>query len=117
MKNPRKLLRFAAEIALLKRGEFGKSFYFGAIAIRSDDTKVFASNGAPAIPVIQHHCEARIVRKLDRGATVYLARVLANGTWANSTPCPDCRRALKRAYVKRVYYTIGPDEWACIRLS
>lgn len=112
MKNPRKFLKLAAKIARIKLD--GRHFYHGAVAIRSDDVMVAACNGAPKQPCRQHHCESRIARKLDRGSVVYLTRTLANGEWANSKPCADCERALRRAYVKRIYYTVSADEWACM---
>lgn len=112
MKNPRKYLKIAAKIARAKKDD--RNFFLGAIAIRDDDTIVSAYNGAPKYPTPQHHCEARLCRKLDKGATVYLARTLYDGSWANSHPCEDCLRTLRRACVKKVFYTIAPEEWGCI---
>lgn len=83
-------------------------YYFGAIAYRSDGTIVHAINGAPTHPTPAHHCEARLVRKLDRGAVVYLARTLHDGTWAQARPCPDCHRSLAACTVRAVFYTTGP---------
>jgi deoxycytidylate deaminase len=63
------------------------------------------------------HAEARICRKIDVGATVAVVRVGANGEWANSKPCKNCAKCMQRMGVKRVYYSIGPDEYAVMILS
>lgn len=109
----KKLLKRAA-----KMSRFGvddkKTFYFAAIAIRGDDVTVASYNGNQKFPTPEHHCEARLVRKLDRDAIVYLARTTADGNWAMSRPCADCMRALRRARVKKVYFTIAPNEYGCI---
>lgn len=116
MKNKvRKFLNVAAKIARLREDE--RNFFIGAVAIRADDVTVYAYNGAPKFPTPEHHCEARLCRKLDKGATVYVARTTADGRWAMSKPCPDCERALRRAKVRKVFYTVGPDEYGCLELS
>lgn len=112
MKNPRKRLTLAAKVARL--GKDNRSYCLGAIAFRSDDVMVSAYNGHSGCPEPTSHCEARLVRKLDQGATIYLARVTKNGQWANSKPCPDCMRALRRAKVKKVFYTLAPEQWASL---
>ena len=91
-----------------------RNFCLGAVAIRNDDVMVFAYNGNSVIPDHKTHCEARLVRKLDKGATVYLARTTANGQWANSKPCPNCMRALRRAKIRKVYYTSAPNYWEAL---
>lgn len=112
MASIKKLLQLAANIARIKIDD--RCFCLGAVAIRNDDVMVYAYNGAPKEPCPQHHCEARLVRKLDKGATVYLARTTSNGNWANSKPCKYCEMTMRKAKVKRVYYTTGPDEWNCL---
>lgn len=109
MANHRKMLELAAEVSKLK--DDNRTYRLGAVAIRGDDVLVSAYNGYPGVPTPPAHCEARLVRKLDKGAVVYLTRLSREGQWANSKPCPDCLRAMRRARVKRVYYTSGPNEW------
>lgn len=106
------MLKLAAKIARLKMD--GRCFCLGAIAVRADDVLVYAYNGAPKEPCHLHHCEARLARKLDKGAMVYLARTTSDGRWANSKPCAYCERLLRKCMVKRVYYTTGPDQWECL---
>lgn len=107
--SPKKLLQLAAKVSRLK--DDTRNYCLGAVAIRDDDVMVYAYNGHAGVPTPQVHCEARLCRKLDKGAIVYLARTTTNGKWANSKPCGDCMRALKRAAVKKIYYTTGPNEW------
>ncbi len=91
----------------------------GAVGIRGDGAIVTASNG----PVIifndekkgsfpEAHAEIRLSRKLDVGSIVYVARVRkGDGMYGNARPCKDCRTALKARGVKKVFYTIGPNEY------
>lgn len=106
-----RMLTLAADISRLK--DDGRRFFHGAVAWRGDGVLVSAVNGNPKFPDPYHHCERRLTRKLDKGSTVYLARVLADGTWANSKPCYDCELALKSSSVKRIFYTTGPQTYSC----
>ena len=112
MKNPRKMLELASTIAHAKVDQ--RTFRFGGVAIRDDDVLVYACNGRTHIPTPSAHCEARLVRKLDKGATVYIVRLSKDGQWANSKPCPDCVRAMRRVQVKKVYYSTGVGAWDCL---
>jgi len=112
--NVKKLLQMAADYSNLRKDL--RTFRLGAVAIRKDDVMVYACNGNSQIPNPSAHCEARLVRKLDRGATVFLARTNALGQWACSKPCPSCQRKLRRAKVKKVYYTLGINEYGVLEL-
>lgn len=93
-----------------------RNYFLGAVGIRSDGTSVIAWNGNPKFPTRQHHCEYRLGRKLSKGSVAYIARTLADGTWANAKPCNDCEKYLMSRGVVRVYYTLGPSEFGCIVL-
>lgn len=109
----KELLNQAAKVALLKDDD--RYFKLGAIGVRFDGTKVNAYNGNTiGGKVPSAHCEARLSRKLDRGATVFLARITADGQWANSKPCASCRSYLSAVRTKRVVYTIGPNEYGIL---
>lgn len=99
----------AAYYSRLKKDN--RNFFLGAVGERADGTLVFACNGSQKIVTPKHHCEYRLSRKLDKGSTVYVARTLSDYTWANSSPCVPCQNALRAIGVRRVYYTIGPDEF------
>jgi tRNA(Arg) A34 adenosine deaminase TadA len=108
------MLQEAAIVSRLKRDD--RRFYIGAVGIRSDGTKVRACNGNPKEPTRQHHCEFRLSRKLDREATVYVARTCADGSLGLARPCPDCTKALRYSGVRKVYYTITDGEYGVLSL-
>ena len=110
----RRMLNLAAKISRLKKDD--RQYFLGAVGERSDGTCVFSYNGAPPEPCAEHHCEFRLSRKLDVLATVYLARTGADGRWLNSRPCPPCQTRMKSVRVKKIYYTVGPQEYACLTL-
>lgn len=110
----KRMLKLAARVSRLKRDE--RRYYLGAVAERSDGIIVCAQNGSPPEPCAEHHCEFRLTRKLNKWSTVYLARTIANGVWANSRPCRTCQIAMKSIKVKEVYYTVGPDQYGCLKL-
>jgi deoxycytidylate deaminase len=91
-----------------------KSFYVACIAKRADGATVNSINHCVhGQPIPEHHAEARVLRKCDYGATLYVARVLRRDkeTWANAKPCGRCQALIRNYGVKKVYYTIGPNEW------
>jgi tRNA(Arg) A34 adenosine deaminase TadA len=87
-----------------------RNFLVGAVGIRSDGTLVAAVNSIVQVPTPSAHAESRLCRKLDYGATVYVARITKTGDIALSKPCPRCEGALRAHGVKKVYYTIGNTE-------
>ena len=62
---------------------------------------------------ISIHAEADAIRRCghSRGATIYVARIGRNGEVAMSKPCDHCQELLERHGIKKVVYTIGPNEW------
>lgn len=112
MASVKKYLKIAAKLSRSKDDE--RRFFLGAVALRNDDVLVYSYNGAPKFPDRKHHCEARLARKLDKGAVVYLARTTSDGEWADSRPCGACEKTLRTCGVRKVFYTIGPSEYGCI---
>ena len=49
-------------------------------------------------------------------STVYVARLLRDGSWALAKPCAFCMYALAEANVARVMWTVAPGEGDCITL-
>jgi len=43
------------------------------------------------------------------GATIYVARILKDGSPAMSKPCLRCQKALRKAGIKKVFYTIDSE--------
>jgi deoxycytidylate deaminase len=115
MKNIIYYLNMAVDVSI-RRNDF-RNFRVGSVGIRGDGAVTTSYNGAPKFPTPNHHSEGRLCRKLDHGATVFVARITRNGLWAMSKPCYDCERAMRRVRVKRVYYTIAPEEYGCLILT
>ena len=98
-------LQLAAGVSRLK--DDNRTYFHGAVGIRKDGVIVCAYNGAPKEPEPRHHCESRILRKLGRGGVIYLVRTRADGSYADSTPCIYCQKAIKARDVSMVHYTTG----------
>lgn len=107
--NPMKLLEIAASVSRLKKDS--RTYFHGAVCVRNDGVLVAAQNGAPKFPDRMHHSEYRVLRKAGLYSVMYVARTLADGTWADSSPCTSCRKAIKSAKVSSVYYTEGPGTY------
>ena len=112
--NHKKYLEQAAKIALKK---LDRTYLMAALAVRKDGALISCRNGFPLEPNQLHHAEARLCRKLDTADTVFVARILRTGNiWAMARPCDVCQILLKSKRVKRVVYTIGPNEWGVLVL-
>jgi len=113
---PEHYLELAARYAV-RADERG--YQLGAVGLRKDGAIVLARNGPiPGEPddSLVAHAEHRLCRKLDIGATVYVARVSKAGQWAISRPCPVCFARLRARGVRRIYYTINANEYGSITL-
>lgn len=105
----------ARKLAAERKGN--KSFLLAAIGHRADGAWVSATNSISQVPDRHLHAEKRVVKKLDQGATVYVARIrLLDGEFAMARPCPDCYKALQSRKVKRVFYTIDAKSYGVIDL-
>lgn len=111
----RTLLRRAAEHAAKRRDE--RSYFVGAVGLRSDGAFVVASNGPSMAPCPSTHAEARLAQKLDMGATVWVARMTRGGNLALAKPCPNCERLLRLRGVERVVYSTGPTTYETLSWS
>jgi tRNA(Arg) A34 adenosine deaminase TadA len=100
-------------VQLAKDNSDDKSFHMACVAKRADGAIVSSVNHCVhGQPIPQHHAEARALRKCDYGSVLYVARVLKDKTtWGNAKPCKKCQALIKNMGVKRVYYTVGPNEW------
>jgi hypothetical protein len=89
-----------------------RTYLLGAIGIRGDGTIVRSLNGPSRVPAREAHAEYKLCRKLDHGATVFVARIrVGDGTFGNARPCQKCRKMLQSRKVKKVYYTIAHNEF------
>jgi hypothetical protein len=96
------------------------NYYVVAMGIRDDGARVFATNGHVCVPKCERlvvkvaHAEQRLLRKLDMGSTVYVARLRKDGSFGNAKPCSTCRRMLRSKRVTRAFYTLSDTEYGCI---
>lgn len=110
----KKYLILAKRVAL--KGDKKRRYKIGAVGIRTDGAIVIANNIRTRLQEPLAHAEARLSRKLDRGATVYVVRVLANGSFAIARPCCRCQRIMRFRGVKRCYYSINNREFGVLIL-
>lgn len=112
------LLLEAVKIAKEKYHEL-KRYQFGCIAKRADGTLVSSTNHYQNHQQFSHHAEARVLRKCDAGATLYIARVSKKDlkTWKIAKPCSRCRNLIRHHKIKEVYYTIAPNEYGYWEVS
>jgi deoxycytidylate deaminase len=100
----------AGRMAISKQDR--RTYLLGAIGVRGDGTMVRSMNSPSPIPNREIHAEYKLCRKLDHGATVYIARIrVGDGAFVNAKPCLACRKVLRSRRVKKVYYTIGENEY------
>ena len=108
------LLVLAAEVSLPTTDDDRRNYWLGAIGIRRDGVLVSAKNGAVFSTTTENyqlmpgsHAEGRCLRKLGKGGTIYVARVLKRtNDYAMARPCPMCMTLLCSAKIERAFYTI-----------
>ena len=103
----------AAQVARLRDDE--RIHQLGAVGVRADGVIVAAPNGPARHKLPEAHAEARLSRKLDAGAEVYVARATASG-YGMARPCRACQVRLRSKGVKRAYYTVSSDEYGVLEL-
>jgi cytidine deaminase len=108
-----KYLRIASHISI--KGSDLRRYRVGAVGVRRDGTVVYAWNGSVEIPTPCMHAEARLVKKLDYGSVVYVARTRKDdGKMAIAKPCKDCERVMRRRGVRRCEYSINDNEFGVL---
>ena len=103
-----------AKAEAIKNRYDGRHYLLGCVAIRNDGCMVRASNGPSPVPMRTMHAELRVSRKLDYGATVYVARILRDGSFGMAMPCQACLKALRTKRVKKIYFTISDNDFGII---
>ena len=89
----------------------GHTFIVGFNSLRTDPLQAFFSKKVGEPEKVFCHAEVHAIKKgLNRRVrfedyTMYVARVLADGTEANSKPCPGCMAAIIRYGIKKVIHT------------
>lgn len=108
-------LSVAANMARKKKDQ--RTFFLGAVGIRKDGAFVQSFNAPSFHPTPCGHAETRLARKLDRGAIVYVARVRADGSFGNAKPCANCEKVLRQKGVKKIYYSLGDEEYGVLHIN
>lgn len=98
----------AMEVAI--KGEERRHFFLGAVGVRNDGTVVRSHNKSTLLQDRRFHAEYRLLKKLDVGSTVYVARITKGGRIAAcARPCESCLNAMLKRGVKRVYWTLSEE--------
>lgn len=100
-------------IRIAKGGEEDRNYLIGCVALREDGAVVVAPNILTKKPEHSAHAEARNLKKSGSGAILWVARIHRSGEWANAKPCIKCQTLIRNKKVKKVFYTVGPNEWSC----
>ena len=106
-----KYLDLAIKIA--KAGSENRNYLIGCVGLRTDGAIVTSYNLWTKRPQHEAHAEFRVINKSDKGTTIWVSRVLRDGTWACAKPCVKCQSLIRNKGIKRVYYTTGPQTYSC----
>lgn len=124
----KRFFELAKKMALMS--EYGK-FRHGAVLVRhgcvmsaglnKDKPCSFGSRFRPKeMGEATIHAELAAILNVPRsqteGADLYVVRVGAAADLRNSTPCRMCQAALKFVGVKRVFYSLGNQEFEILKL-
>lgn len=102
------MLQLAASVAA---GGPDRNFRLGCVVKRRDGAVICSTNVNTQKPSPDAHAEARALRKTDKGATMWVARVNKDMSWTMARPCSRCQARIKNKGIKKVYYTISDNEW------
>jgi len=109
----KKLIRLAKKIAVK---DDCRQYRFGVVGVRRGGTIVVSRNIPTRHPEPRAHAEARVVRKLNRGSTIYVVRIDRKNRLTTARPCKDCQMIMKSSGVKRCFYSISETEFGVLEL-
>lgn len=104
-----KYLDLAIRIAL--GGSEDRNYLIGCVGLRTDGAIVTAYNSWTKKPQHEAHSEFKVCRKINKGSILWVSRVLRDGTWACAKPCVKCQALIRNKGIKKVFYTLGPEEF------
>ena len=93
-----------------------KHYSFGCVALRKDGAIVTSTNIRSRHRCASAHAEARVLKKAGHGAILWVVRIDRSGNWAMAKPCVHCESFIRNKMVKRVHYTISPNEYGTLNL-
>lgn len=114
------MLRYAAKLAIPNSINDYRNFWLGAVGVREDGAIVTSKNGAVECSTSvekyyrnpRSHAEGRLLRKLGKGGTVYVARVSRKDySFAMARPCLHCQVLLQSYKVDKVFYSINENQY------
>jgi hypothetical protein len=96
-----------------------RTYCLGSVGIRTDGVLVCSRNGNSFSTKtnkfskdIRSHAEGRILRKLNIGSTIYIARIKKeDDSIAIAKPCKNCSCMIKAKKIDKVYYTIDSSTY------
>jgi tRNA(Arg) A34 adenosine deaminase TadA len=74
------------------------------VAFSKEPEKYFLHAEVSAIRKSLNHISADDLKK----SSLYVARVMKNGSWGYSCPCLGCKMAISAFDIKKVIFTTGP---------
>lgn len=114
----------AGRLALPDREDDERNFWFGCVGIRNDGVVVSSRNGSvqqlfskslnpdEMQKISDYHAEGRVLKKMTRGGTLYVARVSRQTRQLQlARPCGRCRARIRSYRIDKVYYSISNDEY------
>ena len=94
-----------------------RRYRLGSVGLRSDGAIARASNICTRKPNRLAHAEARCIKKLDYGSTIFVVRIGRDGSLQQARPCKACRKLMEQRGIARCYYSIGEREYGILEFS
>jgi len=114
------MLKLAAKVASPSGDQDHRNFLLGCVGIRNDGALILAKNGniknmfsknlvnIESDKSCEYHAEGRALRKMDKGGTLYVARISRkDGSFVMARPCSRCQAKIKIQKIEKVYYSIN----------
>lgn len=122
-----KMIELAAKVAVpTDHKSDRRGFWIGSVGIREDGTIVSAKNGAVEFEgtvenyqlIPNAHAEPRVIRKMGKRGTLYVARVLrGTKSLAMARPCVICMPFLRAFQVGKCYYSINDYQYGVLDVA
>lgn len=100
-------------------------YRLGAVIVRQDRCWVAGFNSFKTHPILVDyykypvfHAEAHALIKMGidkaKDATLFVARILKNGSWAMAQPCGSCQKLMEVAEIAQCYFTISDGTYGVL---
>jgi tRNA(Arg) A34 adenosine deaminase TadA len=114
------LILWAAHAAQITDDQDQRNFLLGCVGVRNDGCLVSGKNGASSLSTPWEnyhaypgaHAEGRVLRKMDGGGVLYVARVSRKDSKLTmSRPCGMCQTLIVSKRISKVYYSISQTQY------